>query len=60
MTPTSDFLNLKEAAAYARLSVQTLKRLEQAGRVRFLKPSPRRLIVDRAELDKYLRGTVKD
>lgn len=53
---TGRYLRLPEAASYSNLSVTTLKRLDRAGRIRFLRPSPRRVLVDRVALDAYLLG----
>jgi excisionase family DNA binding protein len=50
------YLRLEEAAGYSNLSVTTLRRLDRAGRIRFLRPSPRRVLVDREALDAYLLG----
>jgi excisionase family DNA binding protein len=50
------YLRLAEAASYSNLSVTTLRRLDRAGRIRFLRPSPRRVLVDREALDAYLLG----
>ncbi len=50
------YLSVAEAAAHCNLSVTTLRRLDRAGRIRFLRPSPRRVLVDRVALDAYLLG----
>ena len=53
------YLKLVEAAAHSNLSVTTLRRLDRAGRITFLRPSPHRILVDREALDAYLLGSAK-
>jgi excisionase family DNA binding protein len=51
------YLTPREAAAYSRLSLQTLARLEEAGKLKFHRPSPRKVVIARDELDRYVRGS---
>ncbi len=53
------FLNREEAARFSGLSVSTLNALERAGKLRFLRPSPRRVLVDRVALEAYLLASVE-
>jgi hypothetical protein len=53
----SNYMDLDEASVYSRLSRKTLCRLEHAGLLAFLRPSPRRVIVQRQTLDAYLQGS---
>jgi hypothetical protein len=54
MSAEAPYLLLKEAAAFARLSVPTIFRLAAAGKLRLLKPSEGRTLVSRRELMKLI------
>jgi len=47
-------LTANEAAAFLRVSRRTLERLVKAGRIRVVRPSPGRVLVEDRELDAYL------
>ena len=56
--PTADrehFLTLIEAAQEMRISRRTLASLVAAGRLAVHRPSPRRVVVSRKDLDTYMR-----
>jgi excisionase family DNA binding protein len=53
------YLKVPEAARYSRMSEMTLRRLEAEGRLHFLRPKPRVVLIDRQQLDTYLAGTAK-
>jgi excisionase family DNA binding protein len=53
------YLSLVEAAAHSGLSVTTLRRMDRAGCVAFLRPTPRRILVDREALDAYLLASAR-
>jgi excisionase family DNA binding protein len=48
---------MREATRYSRLSEMTLRRAEREGQVRFLRPRKGALLIEKAELDRYLRST---
>jgi excisionase family DNA binding protein len=50
------WMRMPEAVRYGKMSQMTLRRLEEAGELRFLRPRPRVLLIDRIELDKYLES----
>jgi excisionase family DNA binding protein len=51
------YLKMTEATQYSRLSEMSLRRLEGEGKLRFLRPRPRAVLIEKAELDRYLRST---
>jgi excisionase family DNA binding protein len=53
-SPIKRFLNREEAAAFSGLSVSTLNALERAGKLSFLRPSSRRVLIDRVALEAFL------
>jgi excisionase family DNA binding protein len=53
------YFSLSDAEAYTGLSVQTLRRLARAGRLQVYRPSPKRVVVDREELDRLILSSVK-
>ena len=52
------FLTLKEASKHTTLSEMSLRRLARQGKIRFLRPTPNRVLIDRQALDEFLRGCV--
>jgi hypothetical protein len=56
-TPSdTEFMRMAAAAAYAKLSPQTLRRMAAARRLRVLRPTARTVVIERRELDRLLRG----
>jgi excisionase family DNA binding protein len=60
-TPTSSndeprFFSLGGAARYTTLSIGTLRRLLREKKLRGYRPSGRRVLIDRAELDAFVRA----
>jgi excisionase family DNA binding protein len=51
------YLSLGGAARYTTLSVGTLRRLLREGKLRGFRPSGRRVLIDRAELDALVRAS---
>jgi hypothetical protein len=58
-TSAKRFLSRPQASDFSGLSVSTLNALERAGKLRFLRPSPRRVLVDRVALEAYLLACVR-
>jgi excisionase family DNA binding protein len=52
----SNYLRMVEAVRYCKLSEMTLRRLEDAGRLQFMRPTPRTLLIDRRDLDQFLQS----
>lgn len=50
----TELLTLPEVAEELRLSRRTVERLVRAGRIRVVRPSPGRTMVERRELNAYL------
>ena len=50
------FLTLKKAAEYSDLSVESLRRLCESGKLTALRPVKGRIVVDRLELEAYIRS----
>jgi hypothetical protein len=50
------YVSLADAALYSSLSILTLRRLADAGKLTLFRPSPRRVLVDLQQLDQVLRG----
>ena len=48
------YLSLVEAARYTTLSVGTIRRLVREQKLRVYRPSGRRVLIDRAELDAFV------
>jgi excisionase family DNA binding protein len=55
--PTGTYFRMHEATRYSRLSEMTLRRLEAEKKLHFLRPRPRAVLIEKAELDRYLRST---
>jgi excisionase family DNA binding protein len=53
-TPTGRYLSLEEAAEYSTLSISTLRRMLLQKKLRAYKPSGRRVLIDKAELDEWI------
>jgi excisionase family DNA binding protein len=51
-----EFFRLREACRYSRLGESTLRKAEAAGRIRFLRPTERTVLIERREIDRFLRG----
>jgi excisionase family DNA binding protein len=54
-TPTR-YLRYQEAAQYTRVSVATLRRAVDSGRLRAYRPSEGRVVFDKSELDQFVHG----
>jgi excisionase family DNA binding protein len=50
------YLSLVDAAVYTTLSVGTLRRLLREKKLRGYRPSGRRVLLDRTELDAFVKG----
>jgi excisionase family DNA binding protein len=50
------YISLGEAARYTTLSVGTLRRLLREGKLLGYRPSGRRVLIDRDELDAFVRA----
>lgn len=50
------FLTLKHAAEYSDLSVESLRRLCESGKLTALRPVKGRILIEREELDAYIRS----
>ena len=50
------FFTLKHAAEYSGLSVESLRRLCESGKLTALRPVKGRIVVDRLELEAYIRS----
>jgi excisionase family DNA binding protein len=55
-----DYLTVKQASAYSTLSVVTLRRLIRDGRLPVARPTPRRVVIARRQLDDLLAGGTKE
>lgn len=49
------YLNYEEAETYSGLSEASLRRLVRANKLRVARPTPNRVLIDRQEIDRYLR-----
>lgn len=56
-TPRARFLTIAGASSYSGLSTLTIRRLIAAGRLKSFRPVPRRIVIDRLELDRYIEST---
>lgn len=50
------FMSLKTAAQYSDLSVESIRRLCDSGKLTKLRPVKGKIVVDRKELDAYIRS----
>ena len=51
------FLSVAESAVFAGVSVNTIRRALAEKRLKAYRPAPRRVVVDRTELEAFVRGT---
>lgn len=51
------WLNFGEAARYSGISAESLRRLVRAGRLRVFRPTERKVLIDRAELDAFIEAS---
>lgn len=54
---TRGYLSWREAEDYTGLSESGLRRLVREGKIRAFRPSPRRTLLSKDELDRYLQST---
>jgi excisionase family DNA binding protein len=52
----AEYFRIREASKYSRISQNTLRKLETDGRIRFLRPTERIVLVEKRELDRFLHG----
>jgi excisionase family DNA binding protein len=52
----SGYLKIREACRYSRLSETTLRRFEAEGRIKFIRPTSRIVLVEKREIDRFLQG----
>lgn len=57
--PAQRWLTIAQAAEYAGLSVESMRRLLAAGRMTTHRPTPGRIAVDRLALDQYMLGATR-
>lgn len=57
--PDKSFLTVKHAAEYSDLSPESIRRLVQSGKLTALRPVKGRIVIDRKELDTYIRSCDK-
>ena len=50
------FLGFPDAATYVGVSVGSLRRLVQAGRLRIYRPTPKRSVLSRTDLDAFMES----
>jgi len=53
------FLTVQHAAEYSDLSPESIRRLVQAGKLTALRPVKGRIVIERKELDAYIRSCHK-
>jgi excisionase family DNA binding protein len=53
------WLSVEQAANYAALSVESLRRLLAAGKLTAYRPRPGRVLIDRRELDALILGSTR-
>jgi excisionase family DNA binding protein len=52
----AEFFRMREACRYSRLGESTLRKAEAEGRIKFLRPTERIVLVEKREIDRFLRG----
>jgi excisionase family DNA binding protein len=58
-TPPKRFLSVREASHYAGVSEDSIRNLLAGGNLTALRPVPGRVVIDRQELDAYVRGATR-
>jgi excisionase family DNA binding protein len=52
----AEYFRIREASKYSRIGQNTLRKLESDGKIKFLRPTERIVLVEKAEIDRFLHG----